>query len=532
MGVFIKHSKNSAGYRPVWYIKYRDGKGQLKEKPTAIPIQGVPPKSLSMKEQGSILYEKSKTKAEEFLSQFLADMRIKGSAEELTKTLIEEKTGQKIVYVRIDELYDRWLQFSRVRDVTEDRKTISRAIFSKFAAFLKANQETQKWEYLYEVTPAVAKEFIDSLKSSLAASTVGDYRTLLSGAFRRLLPNGLQNPFLDIKVGDGTADSRKIHRIPLNDEQLEKLYKTAKASPEEWLYPVTVCAAETGLRIGDVCELKWEEVFLPDGRLTVDTSKTGIMVNVPIFPEVGKILKERFDAREEGEKYVFPDAASMHIHNKSGIKHRGKRLFATALFANEKPEPEPLPEKQPTEGEILAAIDACPNFFPKKKEKVKDVFLRYAHGQSYTVIANATGYSRGQINGYLADAEKCSGAKILPGVKTSGINALIKKTRKNHKNGKNAVSVYGWHSLRATFCVKAYLRGVPEELIIAVVGHKTFETTKNFYLNPTWEMFRKAWEGKSLVKAEAKPDVQQIVSSLSKEQKSALFEELKLALAS
>lgn len=520
MGLQIKKKSSGSGYRPTWYIRYRNERKQYVSENSGIPIAGTPPASLALKDTGDAAFERSRAKAEAFLENFLRERKIKGAAEEITKSLIEAKTGRKITYARIDGLYESWLNFSRVRDVTDERKTINKAIFKRFANHLMSTPQTRSWQYLYEVTPEAAKSFIDSLKTTLTASTLRDYRTLLSGAFKRLLPSGIQNPFADIKVGDGSADSAKIHRKPLTDEQLQKLFDTARKSDDPWLLPVTICAAETGLRIGDVCKLKWQDIYLDEGRISVLTSKTGERVDLPIFPELRKVFEARIVEKSPSDKFVFPDAASMYLHNKTGIRTRGKRLFAEALFGNVKTGEKPtevvngIPKPPMTEAEVLASIDNS-KFIAKKKSLAKDIYSRYIHGQTYTQISRDLRILRSRICTLLKNIEELTGEKIRPWAKADEKQLHLRLTRQEHEIGKNAVSIYGWHSLRATFCVRASLRGVPPELIKAAVGHKTFDTTQKYYLHPTWEMFRAAWNGMSrprMIPGESAPTISSTIA--------------------
>ena len=61
--------------------------------------------------------------------------------------------------------------------------------------------------------------------------------------------------------------------------------------------------------------------------------------------------------------------------------------------------------------------------------------------------------------------------------------AQIDRTRAKRKIGDKAASLYGWHSLRATFVVLAYEAGVPLADVQKVVGHSTVEMTLQYY-NP------------------------------------------------
>lgn len=505
MGLRIRTSNNDKGYYPFWYIRYKGEGGKYIEKMTDIPIQGNPPASFRISDTGSPLYEKSKGIAEAYLAKFLSDRKAKGAAQGLAKQIYEDKTGRKLEDVTVASLYDKWLHFSRPREVSEGRKTLTRATFKAFSDFLAGHpdKKVRSIKFLYEVTQEVAEEFIASFKGKLTASTIRDYRTLLSGCFSRLLVEGLPNPFKYIKVGDGTTDSSKIHKKPLTGAELAALYKTAKESPCNFIYDITVCAANTGLRIGDVCQLKWVDVYL-DGtpHISTITGKTGTLVHIPIFPDLQKVLESRLAEKGKSDTYVFPEAATMYQHNPSGITYRGKRLFAQALFPNvdltegatDVIDGEPKPPM--SEAEVLAAIDANPKFFNGKRGHLKDVYLRYTHGQSYTTIEKECGYSRSRISDYLAEIEDITGTLIRPLHLKKATRERLKKTRVRHKSGKNAVSVYGWHSLRANFCVQAIFHNIPEPLIIAVVGHSTFKTTKN-YINPTWEVFEDQWRKNS-----------------------------------
>ena len=68
---------------------------------------------------------------------------------------------------------------------------------------------------------------------------------------------------------------------------------------------------------------------------------------------------------------------------------------------------------------------------------------------------------------------------------TVQIAEKLAKTRKHRDGAKRAVSIYGWASLRSTFCRLAIERGVDEKMIMKAVGHSNFKTTMTYYDNPT-----------------------------------------------
>ena len=74
---------------------------------------------------------------------------------------------------------------------------------------------------------------------------------------------------------------------------------------------------------------------------------------------------------------------------------------------------------------------------------------------------------------------------------------MTRKERKvgTQKYGKCAASLYGWHSLRATFVVTALTNGIPIEVVRRIVGHSTVRMTEE-YFNPTKQIMAEAVRNK------------------------------------
>ena len=95
------------GYRPYWYAEYKEN-GKTHQIRLTERIAGVPPKSLSIKDEGSVLYEKSKAKALAEFEAFENERKRKGSSERLMEELIASKTGKKIVYHKVKDIGILW----------------------------------------------------------------------------------------------------------------------------------------------------------------------------------------------------------------------------------------------------------------------------------------------------------------------------------------------------------------------------------------------------------------------------------------
>jgi len=78
--------------------------------------------------------------------------------------------------------------------------------------------------------------------------------------------------------------------------------------------------------------LKWDSIDLKNGFITVETSKTGELAEIPLFPRLRAELENR---SQEGE-YVFPEAAEMYQKNPNGISWRMRTALEGAEIARNK----------------------------------------------------------------------------------------------------------------------------------------------------------------------------------------------------
>jgi len=484
-GSLIKH----------WFGAYKDKNGKRLCKALETPILGHPPSSLSLREQGDDLFEQSRREAEVELDGFRIAARRKGRAIHLTEELIEEKTGRAIEYVKLEELPAKWRAIGRESQPTDARLKWCDMVFRRFAEALPC-------KYLHEVTPEQTSCYIDGLRKDHARSTVSGTVQLLRSAFARLLPVGMASPF-EGRINRRGADSGDdiIHRRPLTVDELVTLFETARL--DSFVYPLAVCAALTGLRIGDVCQLTWQSVDFRAGVIAIRTSKTGKGVEIPIFRPLREVLESALVLRVDDCPFVWPEAAKMYKTNRQGIVYRGKALFARALAKPVKGGgvKSAISDKPAVERVKLAEVIDCvtatvsERFKGAKRARILDTVRRYANGQSYRRIEVETGRKRGQTSEDLQDAERVTGLRIRHGeLVASGraVKALIGTTRQAREGGKGslAASILGWHSLRGTWATLALSAGVPVETVRLVTGHSTANTVLKFYFNPQREHLR------------------------------------------
>ena len=487
MGLEIRRRKDGT-LIPHWFGAYKDETGKRIIRALSEPLPKKMPKSL--RETGDTAFEVSRAKALNELEGFKTEARTKGRAVHLVEKLIRAKTGREVEYVRLADLPAKWRGLARESKPTAAWLAWCDTVFGRFA-------EAVQCEFLHSVTSEQATAYVETLRANFTSRTANGAAQLLKSAFAHLLPLGTSNPFVGEIVRRGTdTGGEVIHRRPLTEAELVTLFNTAR--PDPFLFPLTVCAALTGMRIGDVCQLTWRSVDLRAGVIAVRTSKTGKGVEIPIFQPLRQVFETAL--AEKGESpYVWPDAARMYTKNRYGITYRGKALFARALKGTPRnkpqaaalaPEPADLAEVLP---KVCKAIEG--RFDGAKRDRILDTLTRYAGGQSYRQIEAETGRQRGQTSEDLREAETVTGLQLRHGVTVASkrdLKTLISKTRQKRPEGKGklSASTLGWHSLRGTWATLALSAGVPVETVKLVTGHGTANTVLKFYYNPQREHLR------------------------------------------
>lgn len=476
--------------REHWYGEYKED-GKRKEINLGVPWKGRPPGWIlhpgsDDRTPSDADFEASRERAEKELAEHTNELKYKGRAEHLTERLIESKTGRRIEYARIEDLPARWRGLGRERAPGERYLAACDAVFGRFAEFVKKSKPVP--DYLYQVTPQAAAAFIADAQGRFSRKTARDTIKLLSKAFARFLPVGADNPFASFVGRRGTGDSGTIHRKPFTPEELKVLLEASRG--DEFMRPLIVTAACTGMRRGDVCTLRWSAVDLKAGMLAVKTSKTSADVEIPIFPPLQSVLVA---CKGRDREYVFPEAAEMLADNPDGLTWRFKKIVANAFEKNVGELP---PAVAPAEIEA-EGVRAISKRIPEggRRARMLDILHRYCEGASLRRIEKEAGYRKATISNDLHSIQDLIGKTFLR-TRTSSVKAAVRRvTQTAREQGERAASVRDWHALRATWVTLALAAGVPVELVRRVTGHATVETVLKHYFRPDREQFRAALAG-------------------------------------
>jgi integrase len=216
-------------------------------------------------------------------------------------------------------LPERWEKLPRRREISEhQRKLYTRRLF-RFADFVQ--QIDSKIVDLTAVNKTIVDNFLRAEEArGISSKTYNDMVKLLRAAWNKLLP-GFPNPLANISLRTENTCFRK----PYSEEQLLRILNAARG---EFINPIIIVGICTAMREGDCCRLKWGDVDLKGGFISVKTAKTGVRVEIPIWPLLREVLIERQIG--EAGAYVFPEQAAMYCKNSTGITWRVQKVLRQA----------------------------------------------------------------------------------------------------------------------------------------------------------------------------------------------------------
>ena len=128
--------------------------------------------------------------------------------------------------------------------------------------------------------------------------------------------NGHPNPFGETsKKGiSNKSQKRSIKgRRDLSEAELAHICGTATGE----LRTLFAIGIYTGLRMGDVATLRWEEVKLSTGQIIRKTNKTNDLLCLPINPSLRPILEEI--SFEKRHKYVLPQFVDLYLKDRTQL---------------------------------------------------------------------------------------------------------------------------------------------------------------------------------------------------------------------
>ena len=230
--------------------------------------------------------------------------------------------GQITLKRFIDEHYEIWM--------TQHRKNHAKDLSTLKSAFVDL-MDIELCKITYKQVDDLRTGW---LSSGNKPATVNRKTTALKGLFARAIQWSLITLSPLAKMGDLTVDENKNPRYLSADEE-SRLYaqldaresklRTERASANAWrmqrdipiltdleqatfadhLKPMVITLLKTGMRRGELFNLKWKDVYLTDGYLSATDTKNGKSRHIPLHPTLHNTLKAWNDGPVP-EDYVFP----------------------------------------------------------------------------------------------------------------------------------------------------------------------------------------------------------------------------------
>ncbi|MCF7837525.1 MAG: tyrosine-type recombinase/integrase [Candidatus Marinimicrobia bacterium] len=483
--------------RPQWYGHANVGGRERVF--TLCEIKGTPPASLRVGDEGDAKFEHSRARALAMLQSAVADKRSEADEVASLERVHAAKYGAQIEQVPLDDLFARWVDLPRRKKLSEGHIKAVGHWIGEFVAYCREHQPRAKT--LDAVSAKTVKGYLKArAESGITPKTWNEVLGVLKlvyGKWAAYAPGAVALKEI-VRLEDNPQ-----HRVPYKPEELETIFAVAQELDPD-IYPLIVCAALTGMRKKDVCLLRWEAVDLDNGFIRVQTAKTGIWVEIPIFPRFMHVLRQAQAVRREGNSYVWPEMAQLYSKQSYKLDSRLKSILRAAGFVD--------PAEAPSEGQTLApqlapkeillralkAVQKAPGWSTKRRGHAQACVETYLQGASVNETAAKLGLSKGSVSGHLKEVAALAGCPIirqagqpLPGeIKGHTIAPNDPKSPR-----KKRASLRGWHSFRTTWITLALSSGVPLSTVQMVSGHTTTAVVLKHYYRPDRENLRAQLQG-------------------------------------
>lgn len=269
-------------------------------------------KSVSLKTKNIKLAEKN---AEEYIP-IVKSTTADTIAAHVKKALSLEEEQKTLDLKLAWDVYDEHPDKATPATVAEQNNYQS--TLEEFFKFIK-DELKKSPKTLDEITPKIASEYAKYLRSQkIAVDTHNRKIKRLKRIFKTLhefLPGG--NPFesLSLRRKPREEQNNNIRRIPFTRQQETAILKALddpkhKVINKPEIRVVYYLGMFTGQRFKDCVLMSWSHVDFNRKRISVVQSKTGKEVNIPIAPQLLKVLKEATEWKQD--QYVCPNVAKRY----------------------------------------------------------------------------------------------------------------------------------------------------------------------------------------------------------------------------
>lgn len=484
MSLCLKKDSEGA-LRPFWYARFVvEG---MNETAILCRWKGVPPADGNADSEGDAEFEESRLDAEEQLQLLL--LKLHGHYEDFINQcrLYSRRFENEI------KVADTWKLFSDQQDL--DRCSVNhvnnlKRMTQRFVDFLSSHHP--EITDLEKVTGAVLNEFLSTVceEYHLSNRSYNEHLKLLKRIYETLLPYSEANEWL--KRVSLRKENDAVSREFFTNEELVQILDVSKKS-DMLIYQMVVIASCTGLRLKDICYLKWGSINLEHNRIHLTTYKTKQDATVGLWPLLRKLLDSLWNPSVRPEDYILPEAARQYSHNSANLLERLRKVLVACGYENaRKPcsiralqhsDLEQL-SKEETIERVESALEKS-DWTARRRRMALLYFRSYMKGLTLDEIAKGLDRAKGGISVYLSELEKLTHCAIirrpaihLPDPRKGKIMAEIPENGQRARRG----SLRGWHSFKSSFVINALRAGVTLDTLSKILGNKTVSVLFNHYV--------------------------------------------------
>lgn len=318
-----------------------------------VEVRGTPPKHRG--DTGDEEYKRSMWEAEKRLEPLLEELEglsfpeatkaIKRFGEQMKQSKKGEGSAIGSEFLLVDDLTNEWAKLPRKSakartgaSYDEKRSHGGQTIneINKLIAYCKKRKP--KLQYAFEIETDDARAYIQSeWNRKCTGGTCNKKITNLKSVFNRLkdrIGNAV-NPFDGIDKFPEDTISRKA----FSEEQVALIYEYSMQHLID-VGGIILAGLFTGMREGDCCTLRWEEVDLKSGKVEVATEptagertvlKTAEKIWIPMFPPFQEALL-KLKPKKSG--FIFPRMAQKYRSAPDSVSSRLVRAIEQ-VFADD-----------------------------------------------------------------------------------------------------------------------------------------------------------------------------------------------------
>lgn len=182
---------------------------------------------------------------------------------------------------------------AKAKYYTHCEKRLSKSTVSIYKIYINNFINTQKPKSLMSITEASVNAYLDQkdISNRTANHTIKILKQFLNYCKRQnLIP---ENPILDMKTFRVEVKQPRF----LSKEEIRALFTAAQSTD---LYSMIATAIYTGMRLGELKRLEWDDIDLNRNQITVKIAKSKRFRVLPIHPDLLPVL-----SAQQGTEKVF-----------------------------------------------------------------------------------------------------------------------------------------------------------------------------------------------------------------------------------